>query len=583
MVATSNLKSEGSSSFDKRLVEINALNTSAPKKALEQLEEFESSEIALEKASDPIAIFELNLLKGKCLFQLNKLDVAEAQFYFCLEHSENHNNTLQTIKALNNIAQLEFRQNKLQQVLITSTKALTLSKETNVFTEQAVAHNIMGVAYGALYSYENSLDSLLAGLELKEYLCKDLMYKLNNNTSNVYFFLGNYELALDTLKTAIYHVDINENPRIHILSEMNFGKIHTKLENIDCAMKHLQTATTEVEKNPEHVDLLTALHQNYANLYTQQGLFDEAITSFHKAIALTQEEDNSGYQANLSVALAKCYIRQKKYDLGLETLNIASDLNEQSSIATTRLNIHEGYSEIYEQLGDYKTSLEHFKHYHNLKEEVQDERSKARLQGLMIKNDTERIQDEHKRIATEKELASLRLLRLEQDNKKLVEENNKDGLTGAYNRRFLNAHLEQSFNFAKENQSPLNVMMSDIDFFKQVNDTFSHAIGDKVLRIIAQIFMGNTRQHDIIARYGGEEFVGIFDNTPKGTAITIAEKLRSLVEEYPWHTIHPDLKITISVGIVHGTDYPDYEAMLNHADQCMYTAKRSGKNQVQYE
>ena len=579
MVITSTLKLKEESGLDVKLTEIKALISSTPKKALQCIEKIESSDVS----SDPLTIFELALLKGMCFLQLSELDDAEKQFKFCLNHSEKTNNTLQKAQTLNYITQVEFRRNKLQQVLISGNEALSLAKEIDAYKEQALAYNIIGVAYGALYAYEDSLNSLLAGLELKENLDKDLIYRLNANTSNVYFFLGHYTQALDTLKEGIYHIDTQRDPRVHILSEMNFGKIYTKLEKIDTATEHLEKAKALAERNPEHTDLLTGLYKNLAELYVSQNSIDTATNNFKKAIVLAQKEDNTSHEANLLVSLAKCYISQEKHELGLKTLNTAFDLSEKNYIAATRLDIHKAYSELHEHLGDYQAALEHYKRYHDLKEEVQGERSQARIQGMMIKNDTERIQSEHKRIATEKELASLRLLKLEQDNKKLVEENTRDGLTGAYNRRYLNEKLDEVFKIAQENQSPLTVMMSDIDFFKQVNDTFSHAIGDEVLRVISRVFMDNTRQLDTVARYGGEEFVVIFDRTHKGTAITIAEKLRSLIEDYPWHEIHPDLKITISIGLANGTNFKDYEALLNHADKYMYTAKRSGKNQVQYE
>ena len=562
--------------FEAQLLEIKALTLTEPRVALQQLDQFEVSHPAAYKTNK----FEISLLKGMCFLQLSDLEDAEKQFDFCLDLAEASENTLDKVKAQNYRIQVLFRQNKLQQVLITGNETLSLAKEIDAFTEQALAHNSIGIAYGTLYAYEDSLKALLSGLELKEHLDKELIYKLNNNTSNVYFFLGHYEQALDTLKEATFHINIEENPRVHILSEMNFGKIYTKLEKIDTATKHLEKAKLIAEQHPEHSDLFTGIYENLAELYVAQNLNDKATGYFQKAIKLAQEANRKSYSANVLVSLAKCYLAQGNIELSLNALNSAVELSEKD---LTRLNIHKTYSELYEQLGEYKTALEHYKRYHDLKEDVQNERSQSRIQGMMIKNDTERVQNENKRIAFEQELASLRLMKLEQDNKKLVEENTRDGLTNAYNRRFLNEKLETLYGVAKKNQSPLSVLMSDIDFFKQVNDTFSHAVGDEVLRAIAIIFMENTRHLDIVARYGGEEFVVILDRTHKTTAITIAEKLRKLVESYPWHEIHPDLKITISTGIASGTAFNDYEALLNHADKYMYSAKRSGKNQVQYE
>lgn len=124
-------------------------------------------------------------------------------------------------------------------------------------------------------------------------------------------------------------------------------------------------------------------------------------------------------------------------------------------------------------------------------------------------------------------------------------------------------------------------MLCDIDNFKQVNDRLSHAIGDEVLRQIAQLFTHHTRDQDIVARYGGEEFVIVFPETTLVDAASACENLRQVVARHPWHSVHPNLRVTLSMGIADRQPHTDnYEDMLKAADTQMYRAKTSGKNRV---
>ena len=170
---------------------------------------------------------------------------------------------------------------------------------------------------------------------------------------------------------------------------------------------------------------------------------------------------------------------------------------------------------------------------------------------------------------------------LEAKNHTLAQLSQQDGLTKLFNRRTLDALFAQEFQRATRYATPLSVMLCDIDNFKQVNDRLSHAVGDDVLRQIAVIFSQNTREQDIVARYGGEEFVIVFPETPLAATMQACENLRHLVASYPWSTIHPDLRVTLSMGVTDKqTQLHDCEAMLQAADTQMYRAKTSGKDRV---
>jgi diguanylate cyclase (GGDEF)-like protein len=158
-----------------------------------------------------------------------------------------------------------------------------------------------------------------------------------------------------------------------------------------------------------------------------------------------------------------------------------------------------------------------------------------------------------------------------------------DGLTGLFNHRYLEETLRFEMRRQERRSCPICFLMIDVDHFKHYNDTHGHPAGDEVLRILSRLFKENLRSIDIVARYGGEEFAVILLDTEKRYGAAIAEKLRSLVERYPFplEQSQPESRITISVGVAgYPQDASDTESLVQCADSALYCAKRHGRNRV---
>ena len=158
-----------------------------------------------------------------------------------------------------------------------------------------------------------------------------------------------------------------------------------------------------------------------------------------------------------------------------------------------------------------------------------------------------------------------------------------DQLTGLHNRRYMSRHLDTLLANAQKNDRPLAFVIMDIDYFKQVNDTHGHDIGDEVLKEFASRIAANTRGIDLACRYGGEEFVVAMPDTDMAFAYNIAERLRQSIETTPVKiSRNPgQINITISIGIAKAEGPGDTaEKLLHRADQALYRAKRSGRNRV---
>jgi len=152
-----------------------------------------------------------------------------------------------------------------------------------------------------------------------------------------------------------------------------------------------------------------------------------------------------------------------------------------------------------------------------------------------------------------------------------------DQLTGLYNRYFLLEDARHKVSKSKRHSYALSVLMMDIDHFKVINDNYGHAVGDDVLRAVADSLSSEKRQEDVLARFGGEEFVLLLDHCNIKEAEIKAERLRAAIE-----ILQPaDLKITVSVGVAElNSEETTFTEPLKRADDALYIAKEKGRNRV---
>ena len=153
-----------------------------------------------------------------------------------------------------------------------------------------------------------------------------------------------------------------------------------------------------------------------------------------------------------------------------------------------------------------------------------------------------------------------------------------DPLTGIANRRFFLESLALAISFAQRHQTPLSIIMADLDDFKSVNDTYGHNAGDQVLQAFAALLMKNSRQEDLAARFGGEEFIMILPGTGPKEAAVLGERLRHQWQETTSQGF--GIRVTASFGVAAYQPEDTMDGFIERADKALYDAKRMGKNQV---
>jgi diguanylate cyclase (GGDEF)-like protein len=160
----------------------------------------------------------------------------------------------------------------------------------------------------------------------------------------------------------------------------------------------------------------------------------------------------------------------------------------------------------------------------------------------------------------------------------------RDVLTGLFNRRAVMESLSHHIALAKRNGLPMCLLMLDVDHFKYVNDTYGHLSGDRVLRQMAKTLAERTRAQDQVGRFGGEEFLVIVPDTDVDGALTLAETLRTSIENVAFVTEEGKaINVTVSIGVsqLRASDAQQPEKLIASADQALYRAKLGGRNRVE--
>jgi len=220
----------------------------------------------------------------------------------------------------------------------------------------------------------------------------------------------------------------------------------------------------------------------------------------------------------------------------------------------------------------------------------------------IIFRDKIRIQDELIKVQEEKEEVleneiTLQMKELQETNEKLLKQTQElamaqehlsqevttDSLSSLYNRRYIIGVSSRIFDTALRYNQNLSVIMIDLDNFKQINDTYGHAVGDEVIINCAKILQENVRNSDVLARYGGEEFLIFLPNTPDNEVLDCARRiLHSAADERISFGNEEPLSYTMSMGIAHMQENDlNMEQLIQRADKAMYLAKSRGKNRIE--
>jgi diguanylate cyclase (GGDEF)-like protein len=305
----------------------------------------------------------------------------------------------------------------------------------------------------------------------------------------------------------------------------------------------------------------------------------EALHEFEACVPMARSVGLDGALLTVAIyrvrALRSTGQTQRARQLGADAL---SGAGRHDLLAAAE--VHEELSQLEEEAGDPVAALRHHRAFHSLHVQALNNvavhssaiaSARLQAQGLVAEAAAtaaraHQLSLENMALAARAEAADQAAL--------------TDPLTGLANRRRLDDFIRSTTLDQVAAGRDICVALVDIDHFKQINDRFGHPMGDQVLRSLAAMLRRNTRTTDLAARFGGEEFVILFASSCAKEARQACERIRSEVEHFHWAGIHPQLSVTISIGVSRLPHGADVHAGLEIADKALYRAKNSGRNRV---
>jgi diguanylate cyclase (GGDEF)-like protein len=402
--------------------------------------------------------------------------------------------------------------------------------------------------------------------------------------ASVQGLLTNFPQAVSAHETALQIARANQDKKAEISILNNMAM--TLLDAGDCASA-LEKALQCLDLAHQHSLLIAEVnaHDTVGQILVAMGEFAQAEAHVQEALQTAPTLNSHLLQTYLLKNLGRVYLAQNDLSQAAAQIEQALAIALQVDLLGEQAECHQLLSIICELQADLAGALEHFKQFHTIKEKIAGEEAAKRLAILNVMHEVETAK-------RETEIHRLRNVELQSEieERKLIQAALEklaalDSLTGLYNRRHFLALAEKEFERVTRYRHPLAVVILDLDHFKQVNDTYGHAVGDQVLAIVAARLKSDLRDVDFAGRIGGEEFALVLPETTPAGARQVAERINHAISAKAMLTEAGPVVVTASAGVANLTpgvlpEIPSFFILLKHADQALYAAKRAGRNQV---
>jgi diguanylate cyclase (GGDEF)-like protein len=404
---------------------------------------------------------------------------------------------------------------------------------------------------------------------------------------------GRPDVGLEWYERSLALPGANADPVERARTLNNIGVNLKDLDRLDESLGTLESALAAFRAAGATLGEVDALNNVGATLERMDRLA-EAERALREAL---ERSTSSGYGegvVNASLGLGRVCDRTGRTAEARMHLETALDVAQHAQLRFDEVAAHDALADLHERTGGSADAVRHLRASREIERRLLSEASDRRLKMLSVRYQVTAAQREADLLRAKQDelakanarLAALNLDLAASDAQKsrlvaeLERQTREDSLTGLANRRRLDQRLRDEFDRAARYGRPLAVAIADIDHFKDVNDRWTHAVGDAVLKQVANVLAGEVRHTDLVARYGGEEFVLVLVETGAEAAANVCEKVRLAIASHDWSGIAPGLSVTVSIGWCADTSLPGPESMLGAADAALYRAKAAGRNRT---
>jgi len=452
--------------------------------------------------------------------------------------------------------------------------ALALFRSLGDMNGEARCSNLLGITYGQLSDYGRALEMYEMALRgFRETHDVRWQARVVSNIGNVEIQLGNFGTALELFDQALQlRRDIGDEEGAGFdLNNAACGHVQRALQLR--AAGDPDSCQIEAENAVRLADRALAVARQYgykrleAFCLQTLGEAHQAMSRPDVALGLASEflrlarDSNDRYvEASALACIGELRHQVGHHEEALEYLDRALASFEVLGSRDQIARVLRALSQAYEAMGRLSDALACLRKAGAIEQDLRSRETESRARALAARRrlDQMRLDSErHRRLALE------------------------DSLTGLANRQQLDERLGTLIRDAKRAGTVVAVALADVDHFQGINDRFSHAVGDEVLRCVGEILRGFCRLGDLAGRYGGEEFVLVFRSLDLRAGAEVCERVRRAVEAWDWKSIHPQLRVTLSIGLATSGSFEEPQALLDTANHWLYEAKHHGRNQVQ--
>ena len=459
-------------------------------------------------------------------------------------------------------------------VFESQTASLALFRALGDASGEARCCNLLGITHRQLSDYGRALEMYEVSLRgFRESGDLKWQARVISNIGNVEIQLGNHGAALELFEQALdIRRDINDTEGAGFdLNNAAFGHVQRALQ-LRAAGDH-ESCQLEAESALKLVDRALAIARQFeykrleafclqtmGEAYQAMARPEVALGMADQFLRLAHESNDKWIEAYGLACVGELCHQLGRDAEGIAQLELGLASFEALGARDQAARVLRILSQAHEALDHLSEALACIRRAGVIEQALKSEETESRARAISARRRLDQARTETERY---------RRLAME------------DSLTGLANRRQLDERLEALMRDAAKAGAAVTVALADVDHFKGINDRFSHAVGDEVLRCVGEVLRVHCRLGDIVGRYGGEEFMLVFRNLEIGPAAEICERVRRAIEGWDWKSIHPQLRVTLSMGLACSASLDTPQGLLDAADHWLYEAKHHGRNQIQ--
>ncbi len=472
-------------------------------------------------------------------------------------------------------------------------EAAQLYQDCGDLTGAATAFAGVGLCQHRLGSHDDAVVSLMRALDsAREQKLDTLEINIYNSLGSALIAANRVDEATRYLATGIERAQAAGDRNLLTKLLLNQSLLAKRRGDELCAA-NAAAAQAEYMRGFEQVTLALALARELGNPYDEAhclgqsgtmlrllGRNPEAVAVLERTLDVGRTMSEPHVQAEARMELGALCMAEGRLDDAKEHLADAIAIARRIAAPAVLAEACESMSQVLERAGDLAGALALYKEFHAVREaELAGSRKHAaHAAQLWVEfQDATRSASQYRQKA---ESLAVDRAALAKEAKALTEVSQQDPLTGLLNRRGLDARIDVLMAASDVNDVPLTIALIDVDHFKRINDTFSHAVGDAVLRRMAGVIRAHCRQNDLPVRYGGDEFLLVLAGADVEMGSRVLQRLKRASDASLWQGEAHGLRVTLSIGIATRPKGGTLAAVIAAADRALYDAKAAGRDRI---